>query len=280
MAGRKEIKLEPLHLASRQYFSRVGVLTQQSGSLKFAEIKFDPADTALTDFLTSGIRLNDNSTLLPHRELESQIKSLKQHRDILDIGILPEPTTVTYMCTDYAVLDVISKTKKFKSLTHLIPWGEKEKYGFYAVWIQMPHYYRYCYEGGHNCGIYGHMATSCIRDKPSKHALEQLETGDIAQSSVDSDPTLPKSTKLKFLTMRLFCTIHRTGPKRSRMYAAQKPYERPVARSQSIIPKEPIYISSVSMQVGQTDTIITDSPMHSFSSVTRADEGPTTPMLQ
>ncbi|EIE91782.1 hypothetical protein RO3G_16493 [Rhizopus delemar RA 99-880] len=34
------------------------------------------------------------------------------------------------------------------------------------------------------------------------------------------------------------------------------------------------------MQVGQTDTIITDSPMHSFSSVTRADEGPTTPMLQ
>lgn len=40
------------------------------------------------------------------------------------------------------------------------------------------------------------MATSCIRDKPSKHALEQLETGDIAQSSVDSDPTLPKSTKV------------------------------------------------------------------------------------
>lgn len=77
MAGRKEIKLEPLHLASRQYFSRVGVLTQQAGSLKFAEIKFDPADTALTDFLTSGIRLNDNSTLLPHRELESQIKVIR-----------------------------------------------------------------------------------------------------------------------------------------------------------------------------------------------------------
>lgn len=53
------------------------------------------------------------------------------------------------MCTDYAVLDVISETKKFKSLTHLIPWGEKEEYGFYAVWIQMPHYYRYCYERGH-----------------------------------------------------------------------------------------------------------------------------------
>lgn len=74
MAGRKKNKLESLHLAPRQYFSRVGVLTQQAGSLKFAEIKFDPADTALTDFLTSGIRLNDNSTLLPHQALEIQIK--------------------------------------------------------------------------------------------------------------------------------------------------------------------------------------------------------------
>lgn len=39
------------------------------------------------------------------------------------------------------------------------------------------------------------MVTSCIHDKPSKRALEQLETGDIAQSSVNSDPTLSKSTK-------------------------------------------------------------------------------------
>jgi hypothetical protein len=65
MAGRKEIKLEPLRLASRQYSSLVGVLTQQAESLKFAEIKFDPADTSLTDFLTNGIKLNDHSTLLP-----------------------------------------------------------------------------------------------------------------------------------------------------------------------------------------------------------------------
>lgn len=120
MAGRKEIKLEPLRLASRQYSSRVGVLTQQVGSLKYAEIKFDLADNALTDFLTNGIRLNDNSTLLPRRALESQMKeirlrpsnlpflndkallaglkkSLKHYENILDIGILPELTTGTYM---------------------------------------------------------------------------------------------------------------------------------------------------------------------------------------
>jgi hypothetical protein len=34
------------------------------------------------------------------------------------------------------------------------------------------------------------------------------------------------------------------------------------------------------MQIGQTDTMITDSPMDSSSSVTQADEGPTNPMLQ
>ncbi|KAG1135710.1 hypothetical protein G6F37_013537 [Rhizopus arrhizus] len=172
------------------------------------------------------------------------------------------------MCTDYAVLNVTTETKKFKSLTHLIPWDEKEKYGFYAVWIQMSQYCRYCYEGFHvvvNCskrrarytcwnyGVYGHMATSCIRDKPSKHALEQLETGDIAQSSVDPDPTLPEITKtllhdppvvsptpLVASTSSIAASTDKTGPKRSRMHAAQKPYKRPVTRFQSVPSKEPI----------------------------------------
>ena len=65
MASRKEIKLELLRLASRQYSSLVGVFTQQAEYLKFAENKFDTADTTLTGFLTNGIKLNDNSTLLP-----------------------------------------------------------------------------------------------------------------------------------------------------------------------------------------------------------------------
>ncbi|KAG1057027.1 hypothetical protein G6F43_001128 [Rhizopus delemar] len=103
-------------------------------------------------------------------------------------------------------------------------------------------------------------------------------------------------SKIKFTMMRPSLTIHRsyhppplvtstispgrTGPKRSRIHAAQKPYERPVTRSQSVPPKETIYVPSVSMQVGQTDTMITNSSMDSSSSVTQVDEEPTTPMLQ
>ncbi|KAG1130682.1 hypothetical protein G6F37_012908 [Rhizopus arrhizus] len=198
------------------------------------------------------------------------------------------------MCTDYTVLNVTTETKKFKSLTHLIPWDEKEKYDFYAVWTQMFQYCRYCYEGFHvvvncskrracytcwNCGVYCHMATPCIHDKPSKHALEQLETGDIAQSSVDPDLTLPEITKvmetidkptkgtefqpvteaqisydetllhdppvvsptpLVASTSSITASTGKTGPKRSRMHAAQKPYKRSVTRFQSVPPKEPI----------------------------------------
>ncbi|KAG1274968.1 hypothetical protein G6F66_012872 [Rhizopus arrhizus] len=167
---------------------------------------FDPDDTALNDFLTNGIKFADNSTIIPCRALDSQMevirlrlsnlpfmgesalleglqKSLKVYGEILDVGILLEPTTRTYMCTGYAILNVSAEHTNFKQLTHLIPWDEKREQGFYAVWNQMPHYCRYCHEEGHvvvdcpkrrarascwNCGIDGHIAASCTRDKPSK----------------------------------------------------------------------------------------------------------------
>ncbi|KAG0973849.1 hypothetical protein G6F29_012592 [Rhizopus arrhizus] len=129
------------------------------GSMKFADINFDPDDIALNDFLTNGVLL--------------------------------EPTTRTYMCTGYAVVNVSAQHTKFKQLTHLIPRDEKREQGFYAVWNQMPHYCRYCHEEGHvvvdcpkrrartscwNCDIDGHIAASCTRDKPSKRARKRPET--------------------------------------------------------------------------------------------------------
>ncbi|KAG1441370.1 hypothetical protein G6F55_013272 [Rhizopus delemar] len=56
MTGRKETKIEFLRLIAQQYLSRVGVLTQQVRSLKFAEINFDPADEAFNEWTigTSG----------------------------------------------------------------------------------------------------------------------------------------------------------------------------------------------------------------------------------
>ncbi|KAG0930322.1 hypothetical protein G6F29_012029 [Rhizopus arrhizus] len=144
MTGRKESKVEFLSLIAKQYPSRVGVITQQVGSMKFAEINFDPDDTALNDFLTNGIKFGDNSIIIPCRALDSQLevirlrlsnlpfmgesalleglqKSLKVYGEILDVGILLEPTIRTYMCTGYALLNFPAQHTKFKQLTHLIP---------------------------------------------------------------------------------------------------------------------------------------------------------------
>ncbi|KAG1367181.1 hypothetical protein G6F61_013130 [Rhizopus arrhizus] len=132
---------------------------------------FDPDDTALNDFLTNGIKFADNSTIIPCRALDSQMEVIRLRLSNLPFmgesalleGILLKPTTRTYMCTGYAILNC--------------------EQGFYAVWNQMPHYCRYCHEEGHvvvdcpkrrarascwNCGIDGHIAASCTRDKPSK----------------------------------------------------------------------------------------------------------------
>ncbi|KAG0805933.1 hypothetical protein G6F16_013995 [Rhizopus arrhizus] len=147
------------------------------------------------------------------------------------------------MCTGYAVLNVSFQNIKFKQLTHLIPSDEKLEQSFYAVWNQMPHYCRYCHEEGHvvvdcpkrrartfcwNCGIDGHMAASCTRDKPSKRARKQPETSVAIQPSVEEASTLlvtteyPETTdaptididtcpnvKIKFIPMWPSLTIHR-----------------------------------------------------------------------
>ncbi|KAG1139314.1 hypothetical protein G6F37_009855 [Rhizopus arrhizus] len=176
MTERKESKIEFLHLVAQQYSSQVGVFPQQLGTLKFAEINFVPDDDALSNYLVNGITFADKSTILPCRAL--------------DTHIFLEPTTSTYMCTDYAVLNVASKTETFEPLTHLIPWDEQRECSFYAVWNQMPVYCRYCHEEDHvvancpkrkarhtcwNCSVVGHIAAECLLDKPSKKARKQPE---------------------------------------------------------------------------------------------------------
>ncbi|KAG1048106.1 hypothetical protein G6F43_009480 [Rhizopus delemar] len=134
-------------------------------------------------------------------------KSLRKYGDILDVGILLEPTTGTYMCTGYAVLNVASKTETFEPLTHLIPWDEQRECGFYAVWNQVPVYCCYCHEKGHvvancskrkirhicwNCGVVGHIAAKCSWDKPPKKARKQPEPPNKLFDTVKPHNALPK----------------------------------------------------------------------------------------
>jgi hypothetical protein len=60
MTGRKKSKIEFLHLVAQQYSSQVGVLTQQVGTLKFAEINFAPDDDALSNYLVNVLLLQIN----------------------------------------------------------------------------------------------------------------------------------------------------------------------------------------------------------------------------
>ncbi|KAG1048416.1 hypothetical protein G6F43_009192 [Rhizopus delemar] len=266
--------------------------------MKYAEINFDPDDIALNDILINGIKFVDNSIIIPCRALDSQmeiiclhlsnlpflgesalLESLKVYGEILDVRILLKSTTRTYMCTGYTVLNVSSQHIKFKQLTHLIPWDEKREQSFYAVWNQISHYYRYCYEKWRvivvcpkrstrtscwNCGIDGHMAARCARDKPSKRTRKQPETSIAIQPSVDQAPTLLANTEssettdtptldidvypsgenpvpydetlpynpqvvipipLSTSTSAIIVSPSKTEPKRSQIHAEQKPCE-------------------------------------------------------
>jgi hypothetical protein len=84
--GRKESKVEFLGLVAKQYSSRVGVISQQVVSMKFAEINFDPDDIALNDFLTNGIKPVDNSIIIPCRALDSQMEVI--HLRLLNLPFL------------------------------------------------------------------------------------------------------------------------------------------------------------------------------------------------
>lgn len=208
MTNRKESKVEFLTLVSDQYPTRIGVLTQQVGSLRFAEINFHPEDAAIGKILKDGLKLKDNTVIIPCRALDAHMEvtrlrlsnlpflnkaellkglknSLSPFGEILDVGILVEPKTRTYMCAGYAIINTISTNDKvqFDNLTHLIPWDGDDKSSFYAVWNKMPPYFRYCHVEGHvvgdcdqrrtrlscwNCSETGHRAAMCPRDRPSK----------------------------------------------------------------------------------------------------------------
>ncbi|KAG1137118.1 hypothetical protein G6F37_011518 [Rhizopus arrhizus] len=96
MTGRKELKIEFLHLVAQQYPSRVGVLTQQVGTLNiiFAD-KSTVLHCRVLDIHMQIIRLRlSNLPFLNEKDMMKGLeKSLRKYGDILDVRILLEPTT-------------------------------------------------------------------------------------------------------------------------------------------------------------------------------------------
>ncbi|KAG1016541.1 hypothetical protein G6F63_013795 [Rhizopus arrhizus] len=113
--------------------------------------------------------------------------SLEPYGSVLDLGILRESHTGTYMGTGYPILSVPKNDDMFSPLSHHLPWYQSEDEGFYAVWSDMPTYCRYCHAEGHavpdcpkkrssrvcwNCRTSGHIAAECAKskNKPFKKA--------------------------------------------------------------------------------------------------------------
>ncbi|KAG1581673.1 hypothetical protein G6F47_009568 [Rhizopus delemar] len=204
MTDRSESPVQLMALIAKQFPSRIAVATTKEDSRKIAEINFDPSDPAIDHILKDGITFeNDAVRLLPCRVLDpavplvrlrlsnlpflkedilkEQLKmSLEPYGSVLDLGILRESHTGTYMGTGYAILSVPKNDNRFSPLSHHLPWYQSEDEGFYAVWSDMPTYCRYCHAEGHavsdclkkrssrvcwNCRASGHIAAECAKSK-------------------------------------------------------------------------------------------------------------------
>ncbi|KAG1576770.1 hypothetical protein G6F48_013070 [Rhizopus delemar] len=211
MTDRSESPVQLMALIAKQFPSRIAVATTKEGCRKIAEINFDPSDPAIDHILKDGITFeNDAVRLLPCRALDpavplvrlrlsnlpflkedilkEQLKmSLEPYGSVLDLGILRESHTGTYMGTGYAILSVPKNDNRFSPLSHHLPWYQSEDEGFYAVWSDMPTYCHYCHAEGHavsdcpkkrssrvcwNCRASGHIAAECAKskNKPFKKA--------------------------------------------------------------------------------------------------------------
>ncbi|KAG0737445.1 hypothetical protein G6F57_001511 [Rhizopus arrhizus] len=200
MTDRSESPVQLMALIAKQFPSRIAVAITKEGSRKIAEIKFDPLDPAIDHILKDDITFeNDAVRLLPcwaidpavplvrlrlsnlpflkEDILKEQLKmSLETYGSVLDLGILRESYTGTYMGTSYAILSVPKNDDRFSSLSHHLPWYQSEDEGSYAVWSDMPT----------NCRTSGHIAAECTKSK-NKPFKKARKTPTAPQDRADQD---------------------------------------------------------------------------------------------
>jgi hypothetical protein len=174
-------------LIAEQYPSRTGVIIRSDATTKFVEINFNTDDPALDAILEKGLVFNDQSItiackalhhdtdivyvslyhlpLIAENLLFNELKAaLSRCGYVLDIGILVEPSTNTFMCDGYAIID--TRYKAMEPLKHII---QLDSYNNnpYAVWKGMPDYCACCHQQDHvveNCPSHkgGHIHTDIV----------------------------------------------------------------------------------------------------------------------
>ncbi|KAG1469573.1 hypothetical protein G6F56_003181 [Rhizopus delemar] len=236
MTSRPESPLQLMALIADQYPSRIAVATTKEGNRKIAEINFDPEDPKMDQIVAEGIFFEkDNLYLCPCKALDTSVRlirlrlsnlpflseakllpqllsSLQPYGSIMDLGLLREPVTGTYMGTEYAILSVPIGDDSFLPLTHHLPWANVLDEGFYAVWNDMPTYCRYCHQEGHavsecpkkrstrvcwNCHKTGHIAAECSKDKPSKKARKTPTAPTTREDVAEMPPAPSRPTETK-----------------------------------------------------------------------------------
>lgn len=240
--------LQSMQLIKEQYPTRIGVVATGQGSRRLVEVNFDKDDSNYLRAIKEGLLVKStNTTILPCEALDSNQADLKlvrlslthlplmsesklldvlknnleKYGAIIDIGIIKEPTTQTFMGTGYAVLNR-SNEVELAPLTHNIRWDENWD-DFHATWIDMPKWCRYCHTEGHvvgecqqllqrtacyNCKQTGHKAAMCPHGNYGKrqrklpsNSNEWVEPSVTKQSTVAQPPsvtTIPVSTSNSF----------------------------------------------------------------------------------
>ncbi|KAI8884366.1 hypothetical protein K501DRAFT_247893 [Backusella circina FSU 941] len=157
---------------TKQYPTRIGILTKQAGDRMVAEINFDPNDKAINTILEKGVCFDNQFTIIPCKAIDDNMdivyaslyslpftsekelgelleETLSEYGDVLDVGIFLESTTKTYMCTGYTILNVSPKAEPYTPLSHKIPCLKSYVGSFYASWKGMPDYCHYCHVQDH-----------------------------------------------------------------------------------------------------------------------------------
>lgn len=172
------------------------------------------------------VSLSDLPMLPRAQVLAGLTTSLSPFGRVVDVGITTEPTTGVFMGSGYANIHIPTgnpdeqQPVQFAALAHTISWCESKKETFYATWINMPTWCRYCHEVGHTkyncekskarticyeCHNQGHRSADCSRQNAGK--------GKKRKTSQRKDRTLEATLSLPTQSPKtMHQEIQETGP--------------------------------------------------------------------